>query len=81
MITKKEYTVLLETKQGTSREVSGTVEHLVKYFSYTLEVGNSHNKKINKNPTTINALINNYNKAVDEQYGGYFRPYISLKTA
>lgn len=45
-----------------------TVAQAVEYFSYTLETGASYehergNKKINRNPTTIKALITNLNNA------------------
>lgn len=43
----------------------GTLEELVKNFSYTLDVGNSWNSKINTNPRTIKSLISNVQKSVD----------------
>jgi hypothetical protein len=61
--------------------VEGTLEELVKYFSYALEVGQSWetesgNKKINRNPKTIRSLITNVmnakNNAARNGYGGYY---------
>jgi hypothetical protein len=48
----------------------GTLAELIKYHSYTLEVGASWqhekgNKKIDRNPKTINSLIKNLNNAVN----------------
>jgi hypothetical protein len=55
-------------RRGRVSETSGTIEELVKYFSYTLEVGESWqhekgNKKINRNPKSIKSLISNLNNA------------------
>ena len=46
-----------------------TLEELVEYFGYTLECGAAYqhekgNKKIDRNPKTINSLIKNLNNAV-----------------
>ena len=48
----------------------GTLQELVEAHRYTLETGASYeyekgNKKINCNPKSISALINNLNKAVN----------------
>jgi hypothetical protein len=53
-------------RSNTSRPL--TVAEAVEYYSYTLEVGASWayekgNKKVNRNPTTIKALITNLNNA------------------
>ena len=47
-----------------------TLEELVEYFGYTLECGVAYqhekgNKKIDRNPKTINSLIKNLNNAVN----------------
>ena len=49
---------------------TGTLEELVKSYSYTLEVGASWasepgNYKINRNPKSVKTLVNNLNKAVN----------------
>ena len=64
-----------------SRETifEGTLEHLKNgVFGYTLECGSSWNRKINRNPKTINALITAINKSYDEIEGGYTRSYVEL---
>lgn len=52
----------------SSHIVEDNLENLIKYFGYTLEVGQSYqhergNKKINRNPKTIKSLITNLNNA------------------
>jgi hypothetical protein len=59
--------------------IEDTLENLIEYFSYTLEVGHSWNRKINKNPTTIKSFISNLRKSFEEKEGGcYERTYIEL---
>lgn len=49
----------------STRYVIGSVEDLVGYFGYTLEIGNSWKRSINKNPKTIKqfmkSLVDSYN--------------------
>jgi hypothetical protein len=47
--------------------ITGTLSYLINYFSYTLEVGNSWNPKINRNPTTIYSFITNLQKSFEAQ--------------
>ena len=57
-----------------SRETiyEGTVEYLVgNVFGYTLECGNSWNRKINRNPKSITALVTALNKSYNEIEGGF----------
>ena len=61
------YTII-KHRRGKEHPVTGTIEELVKYFSYTLEVGKSWahekgNKAINTHPKTIASLITNINNA------------------
>jgi hypothetical protein len=57
----------------------GTLEYLIDgVFGYTLECGNSWNKKINRYPKSIKSLITNINKSYDEIEGGYTRSYVEL---
>lgn len=57
--------------------VTGTVEEITAYFGYTLECGNSWNKKINKNPKTIKSLVTNINNSYNEtQSGCYKRTFV-----
>lgn len=76
----KTYTVT-RTHHRTDRKssISGTIDELVKAYSYTLEKGASWqhekgNKKINRNPKSITSLITNLNNAIDNAssngYGG-----------
>ena len=64
---KKNYTIVIN-RNGKERETSGTIEELLNYFSYILEVGKSWerekgNQKINLNPKNGKALVDNLNKA------------------
>lgn len=63
---------ITKLRKGRVKVVSGTLEELVSYFSYTLECGNSWNPKIKRNPKSFNGLISNLNKSVDEIQGGCF---------
>ena len=47
-------------------------------FGYTLECGSSWNKKINRNPKTIAALVTAINKSYNETEGGYTRSHVEL---
>lgn len=60
----------VNSRNGKTTQIDGTLEELIERFSYTLEVGESWqhekgNKKINRNPRGIKSLINNINNAVD----------------
>lgn len=84
-MTKKVYTIKethspLFGNRITERVHTGTLEELIEYYSYTLEVGASYqhergNKKINCHPTTIRSLLSNIAKAKDNSacngYSGY----------
>lgn len=66
----KTYTIIKSDRNKPDSEVTDTLENLIQYFSYTLEVGKSWehekgNKKINKNPKTIKSLITNLNNATN----------------
>lgn len=60
-LSKKAY-IVKKTSTQSGREdrvkyIKGTLEDLIGYFSYTLEIGNSHKRSINRNPKTIKAFI------------------------
>jgi len=63
--------VITHTRSMSGRSYTSqplTLEEAVKYYAYTLEVGASWqhergNKKINRNPKTIDSLITNLNNA------------------
>lgn len=67
----KMYTVTrISSRTGTRTTQVGTLDELVKCYSYTLEKGASWahekgNKKINRAPKTIASLITNLNNAVN----------------
>jgi len=55
-------------------ETEGTLKELTEYYSYTLENGKSWenekgNSKISVSPKSINALISNVNKAMNNSAG------------
>ena len=76
----KEYTIIINRRNRTI-EVTGTLEYLKSYFSYTLKVGKSYEnekgcRKINMNPKGVKALVTNFNKAVDNaSLNGYSDTY------
>lgn len=75
----KTYTVI-KSRKGKTEEIQGTLEELISYFGYTLEVGNSWNSKIQRNPKTIKSFINNLKKSYDEKEGSCFeRTSVNLK--
>lgn len=68
-------------RSGSDQEsfVEGTLSDLISYFSYTLEVGNSWNRKIDKNPKTIKSFIRNLQVALEEKEGAcYSRTTVTL---
>jgi len=72
----KQYCITVK-RNGRESDFKGTLEELIKTFSYTLEVGKSYengkgNKKIDKNPKTIKSLIKNlYNSSNNATQNGY----------
>lgn len=72
---KKVYTLLLSRMHFGSRptdksEVKGTLEELTDYFSYTLQVGNSYNRRIPLQPKTIRSLESAINKSYEYKNSG-----------
>lgn len=57
---QKEVVQLDKTRTYT---LSGTLPELIEKFSYTLEIGHSHNKSIKTNPATIRGLVSCLNRA------------------
>jgi hypothetical protein len=60
--------IIIKNRRGKDTEVTGTIQELTDYFRYTLETGESWqhekgNSKINVNPKSGTALVNNLNKA------------------
>jgi hypothetical protein len=76
----KTYTLTVDHSRRGSRDVSGTVEELTKYFGYTLEIGHSYDRRVSLAPKTIKSLITNLQKAYSIKEGScYERTSISLK--
>jgi len=70
------YTIRINTIRAygkdSSREVSGTLEELTEYFSYTLEIGSLH-------PKTIRGLLSAVQKVSDIKTGcTYIRDWYEL---
>jgi len=68
------------SNNSTTSYAEGTLAELIRYFSYTLEVGASWqhekgNKKINQNPKSAKVLVTNLynakNNAAADGYSGY----------
>lgn len=84
----KQYTIIeTRNRRGElkTKEITGTLEYLVQYFGYTLEVGRSWerepgNRKVNTNPKSGRALCTSLNRAVDNAAcNGYSGTFYSLK--
>ena len=79
MKTEKIFTIE-KTYKGRTSETAGTLSQLIKYFGYTLEIGNSWNKKINTEPKTIVSFVKNLQASYEEKEASCFeRTSINLK--
>lgn len=59
-----------KNRGGRTTVFTGTINDLVnEVFQYTLECGNRRNRRINRNPKTIDSLVNALNKSVYETQG------------
>lgn len=75
---KKVYKLKKEYK-GRENIIDGTLEELIKYFSYTLEIGNSWNRKINRKPKTIKTFVKNLQLSYEEkESSSYNRTFVYL---
>jgi hypothetical protein len=78
---EKIYKVKVINKTNRESIYEGTLESLIIVFSYTLEVGYSLNKKINKQPKTIKSFITNLkNSYLIKEASCYNRTFIELIT-
>lgn len=82
----KTYTITRTSyRNNSSIEHSGSLDELIKCFSYTLECGASYsrekgNSKINRAPKTVKSLISNLNNAVNNSAAnGYAGVSYALK--
>lgn len=57
-------------RPSQTTEVSGTLEELTDYFSYTLMVGHEYKASIPLKPKTIKGLVSALNRAFDIKNGG-----------
>jgi len=64
---EKTYKVEKSHSRRATTIIEGTLEYLIGYFSYTLEIGNSWNYKISRNPKTIKSFVSNLQKSFEEQ--------------
>jgi len=72
---KAKVVYVAKTRKGRTTIWAGTVEELItNVFGYTLECGNSWNRKISREPKSVASLVTNLNKSVDETQGGCFDP-------
>lgn len=78
----KKIAYVAKTRKGRTTIWAGTIEELrTNVFGYTLECGNSWNRKISREPKSVASLVNNLNKSVDETQGGcYERDYYEVTT-
>jgi len=64
---KKIKIVIIKSTSGRpdwiANVVEGTLTEMVEQFSYTLEIGASYDKKVNRNPKSGVSLVNALNKA------------------
>jgi hypothetical protein len=54
-----------QTRKGRETIISKTLPELIEYFGYTLEIGASYDKKVNRNPKNIQAFMTNLQRAYD----------------
>ena len=78
----KKIAYVAKTRRGRTTIWAGTIEELrTNVFGYTIECGNSWNKKISREPKTVASLVSNLNKSVDEtQVSCYERDYYEVAT-
>ena len=65
----KEFSIKLKKirigRSDSEKIYKGTLSELIEMFYYTLDLGNSVRKSINKNPKTINSFISNLRKSFE----------------
>lgn len=73
----KTYTIKITKK--TECEVKGTLDELIEYFSHTLAIGHSWNKKIDRKPKTIKSFVKNLQMAYTaKEISCYERTFVEL---
>lgn len=53
------------TGQTRENQNTGTLAELISCYSYTLEVGASYDKKVNRNPKTIRSFVTSLQRAYE----------------
>ena len=78
----KKVVYVAKTRKGRTTIWAGTIEELrTNVFGYTLECGNSWNRKISREPKTVASLVSNLNKSVSETQGAcYEQDYYEVAT-
>lgn len=75
--TRKVYCMV--QREDSVNIVTDTLENLIKYFGYTLEIGNSWNNKIKRYPKTIKSFINSLQASYEEKEAScYDRTMVTL---
>ncbi len=70
---------LKKTYKDRESIVEGTLQDLINYFSYTLEIGHSWNKKIQKQPKNISSFLRNLHDSFSEKEAAcYGRTFVEL---
>jgi hypothetical protein len=64
---EKFYKILIDKDGREPKYIEGTLDYLINYFGYTLEIGHSWNNSIKTKPKTIKAFINNLQKSYYEK--------------
>jgi len=68
MSKQKIYKIKVTHTRRGEKIVEGTLDYLLNdYFGYTLEIGASWNRKINRHPKTIKSFISNLQKSYEEK--------------
>jgi len=66
---EKTFKILQSHSRRGDTIVEGTLSYLINYFSYTLLIGNSHNRKISLNPKTIKSFVSCLQRSYDIKEG------------
>lgn len=79
----KRYTIMvrrirLHGDDPAPKSYTGTIVELTETFSYTLECGHNWDGRVNRNPKTIDSLVNNLNRAAYAKSTHYQAEYYSL---
>ena len=70
---------LIKHRKGQERTLTMTLPEFIDYFSYTLEVGASWDRKVNRNPRTFTAFVSSLRRACEAEEGCcYGRTYFTV---